>query len=106
MHPVLWSQLDGRVSVYPWIFPGRSSGHVNAGTIASWCAQVAADAGVGAVAPHRLRHTAIATINDETGDLRAAQEFARHADPSTTRIYTRVTAQRLRRAVDSLRYIA
>lgn len=79
---------------------------MNAGTIASWCAQIASDAGLDAVAPHRLRHTAIATINDETGDLRAAQEFARHADPSTTQLYTRVTAQRLRRAVDSLRYIA
>lgn len=106
IHPVLQDQLAGRQTMYPWIFPGRSSGHVAASTIASWTGVVSQAAGIGTVAPHRLRHTAIATINDATGDLRAAQEFARHADPSTTRIYTRVTTDRLKRAVESLDYLA
>ena len=34
---------------------------------------------------------AIATANDATGDLRATQDFARHAHPETTAIYTRTT---------------
>jgi hypothetical protein len=41
-------------------------------------------AGIPNLSPDRLRHTAIATVNDATGDLRTAQEFARHADIETT----------------------
>jgi len=106
VHPVLASELKGRMGAFPWVFPGRSSAHVSAGTVGHWVGRVGTLAGVDGLSPHRLRHTAIATINDATGDLRAAQEFARHADPNTTRIYTRVNAQRLRRAVDSLQYVA
>ena len=53
----------------------------------------------------QLRHTAIATANDRTGDLRAAQEFARHARPETTAIYTRATAKRLWEALLALDYL-
>lgn len=56
------------------------------------------------VAPHRLRHTAIATLNDRTGDLRTAQAFARHASPETTVIYTRFPRRRLVAAVEALDY--
>ncbi len=106
VHDVLRCELDGRVSVFPWLFAGRRSAHIGAATVGTWCRRVGDAAGVRDLSPHRLRHTAIATINDETGDLRAAQEFARHADSSTTRIYTRVTAHRLERAVTALRYVA
>jgi integrase/recombinase XerC len=40
------------------------------------------------VNPHALRHMAITAVLDATGgDIRAAQELARHADPRTTLIY-------------------
>lgn len=90
----------------PWLFPGHGGrDHVSPQTIWNWVGQVAAAAGVTErVWPHRLRHTAIALVNDTTGDLRAAQEFARHQRPETTAVYTRVTEQRLQRAVASLDY--
>jgi integrase/recombinase XerD len=41
------------------------------------------------VTPHGLRHSAI-TIGLDTGvSLRDVQDFARHADPKTTRRYDR-----------------
>lgn len=51
-----------------------------------------------------LRHTALATANDATRDLRAVQEFARHARPETTALYTRVTARRLMEVAMSIDY--
>ncbi len=106
VHQVLRDELADRMTLFPYVFPGRSSAHVSAGTINQWVGKVGDKAGVSGLSPHRLRHTAIATINDNTGDLRAAQEFARHADPNTTRIYTRVNTDRLKRAVEALRYVA
>ncbi len=106
VHPILADEIRHRQSAHPWLFPGRASAHIASGTVGQWVSKVAERAGVPNLPPHRLRHTAIATVNDETGDLRAAQEFARHADVQTTMIYTRVTAQRLVRAVESLRYVA
>lgn len=106
VHPVLREELAPRVSIYRYVFPGATKHHVSPTTVGTWVQRAGERAGIERLQPHRLRHTAIATINDETRDLRAAQEFARHADPNTTRIYTRVDRQRLRQAVDSLRYVA
>jgi site-specific recombinase XerD len=58
------------------------------------------------VPTHVLRHTAIATLNDATHDLRAAQEFARHLSPETTVLYTRVSRRRLIEAVAAIDYAA
>ena len=104
VHPVVAGDLPRRTA-YVWLFPGRSSAHVRPETVTTWIAQIARDAKVDGVHPHRLRHTAIATVNDVTGDLRAAQEFARHADISTTQRYTRVGRDRLLRAVAALNYL-
>jgi integrase/recombinase XerD len=88
-----------------WIFPGRFAGRPSTGArIWNWVALVAREAGLSEVTPHRLRHAAVATVNDNTGDLRAAQDFARHADPRTTAIYTRTTERRLKAAVDAIDY--
>lgn len=106
VHPILKQQAIGMATLYPWVFPGRNAGHVAPATIGEWVGKLSVEAGIGRVTAHRLRHTAIATINDATGDLRAAQEFARHASPETTRLYTRVSADRLKRAVDSLNFAA
>jgi integrase/recombinase XerC len=45
---------------------------------------------------HCLRHTAGKRIIDETGDLRAAQEWLGHRDIATTVRYTKVDKQKLR----------
>jgi site-specific recombinase XerC len=54
-------------------------------------ADLAHRAGVsGPVRPHGLRHIAVTEVLDRNGgDIRAAQEFARHADPKTTMRYDR-----------------
>ncbi len=106
VHPVLGEQLLlPHMGAFPWVFPGRSSAHVSPGTIGHWIGYVGDEAGIPNLSPHRLRHTAIATVNDASGDLRMAQEFARHADIETTMIYTRVGIDRLKRAVDTLNFL-
>lgn len=87
-----------------YIFAGRRGGHVAPPTVWDWVKEVAVEAGIGDITTHQLRHTALAEANDRTKDLRATQEFARHADPATTVLYTRVNRSRLRGIVDALEY--
>lgn len=90
-----------------WVFPGRngsSAPHVSGSAIWNWVRTVADEAGVGDVRPHWLRHTCLATQNDNTGDLRTVQHFAGHSRPETTSGYTRVTNRRLLAASLSLDY--
>lgn len=90
-----------------YVFPGeRGRAHVSPATVWLWIRAFAERSTGELVAPHRLRHTAIATLHDETADLRTAQAFARHVSPETTVIYTRVSRRRLRKAVDALDYEA
>lgn len=106
VHPVLRGELEQRRSGYVWLFPGsRRRAHVTPTTVWLWTKEVAQRAGIDHLQTHQLRHTAIATANDATGDLRAAQEFARHARPETTAIYTRATAARLQAIVGALDYL-
>lgn len=108
VHPVIHETIAaiGR-SDAEWVFPGRKAGsHVTPATVWNWVREVAADAGVENITTHRLRHTALATANDATGDLRAVQGFARHASPETTAIYTRATAKRLTAVMEALDYDA
>jgi integrase len=89
----------------PFIFPGRvGAGHASPASVWNWVREVATDAGVGLVRPHWLRHTALATQNDRTGDLRAVQHFAGHARSATTEGYTRASQAALRRVSDALDY--
>ena len=103
VHPVLAGQLEP--TAYKWAFPGRMVEHVTPATIWNWVREVSTTAGIGLIHPHQLRHTAIATINDTTKDLRTAQAFARHARPETTAIYTRTTSARLLAASASLDFL-
>jgi site-specific recombinase XerD len=109
IHPVLGSELDTahKRSRSEWLFPGsRGRPYVTTATVWGWCKTVAAGVGIEGMQTHQLRHSCLATMNDGTGDLRATQEFAGHARPETTSIYTRVTAQRLTDAVLALDYLA
>lgn len=106
VHEVLAAELaarlyGSRISVH--VFPGRFGDSVTKQTIWNWVRLVAADAGLKTpLTTHQLRHTSLAMANDATGDLRAVQEFARHARPETTAIYTRVDARRLGAVVGAL----
>jgi integrase/recombinase XerD len=85
-----------------FVFPGRWEGSVNPTTLWGWVRQVAVEAGLKEVPTHVLRHTALAMGNDVTGDLRAVQDFARHADPNTTAGYTRTTRRGLERVMQAI----
>jgi integrase len=87
-----------------YVLPGRSGGPQNPTTVWLWVREVAELAGVGPVATHVLRHTALATSLDNTGDLRAVQSLAGHASPETTAGYTRATRARLVAAVTAIEY--
>lgn len=97
------------LAAYPhdsaWLFPGRGArSHVAPATIWAWILAVADEAGVGRVTPHQLRHTSLATANDNLGDLRAVSTFARHRRLQTTMGYTRTTAKKLAEVVEALDY--
>lgn len=106
VHPRLRDELVVWRTGALYLFPGaRGRAHVTGTTVGIWCEQVCERAGVGRVTPHVLRHTAITELNDRTGDLRAAQQFARHARPETTALYTRVDSARLMSAVEAMDYL-
>ncbi|MDQ3575298.1 MAG: tyrosine-type recombinase/integrase [Actinomycetota bacterium] len=104
LHPVVLELLAEHPRRGPWLFPGEGRDHVHPATVWQWIRDLAQAAGVGLVSTHILRHTCLATANDATGDLRAVQEFARHARPETTANYTRASAQRLDAVMRSIDY--
>lgn len=106
VHPKLRKELLPRMTAFPYMFPGsRGRSHVSAATIWNWVHVVCDTAGIERISPHQLRHTSIATINDKTQDLRTAQDFAGHARPETTAIYTRSTTARMLSAVEALDFL-
>lgn len=107
VHPTLQTELAPRRSG-GYLFPAIRGGglYVHCATVRRWVGQVGEEAGVGFLNPHALRHTCLATLNDETGDLRITQYFAGHSNPETTARYTRATQKRLLAAVAAIRYAA
>lgn len=104
LHPVTAEALTWVPRVSDYVFTGRFGGPVTPATIWAWVREVSEASGVATIAPHVLRHTSLATANDNTGDLRAVQTFAGHSKPETTAIYTRANARRLAAVVASIDY--
>jgi site-specific recombinase XerD len=104
LHPVAAEALTWLPRWGEYVFAGRYGGPVTPATIWAWVREVSEAAGVPMVPPHVLRHTSLATANDNTGDLRAVQAFAGHAKPETTAGYTRANARRLAAVVAAIDY--
>lgn len=105
VHPLLREELEPRRGT-GWVFPGRKNvrDHTSPATIWDWSKKVAAAAGISTFTTHQLRHTALTTALDNTGNLRSVMEFARHERPQTTAGYTRTTKAQLQAVSDALIY--
>jgi integrase len=105
VHPRLRALLTEKGRGSGWVFPGRFPDQPSTGArIWHWFRRVAEDAGVPDVAPHRARHTVLASMLDATGDLKTTAAFARHVDSRSIDTYTRTSAIRLRAAVAAVDY--
>jgi site-specific recombinase XerD len=77
------------------LFATATGGRLDQGAIWRLLRRLATDAGpgladvAGRLSPHSLRHTAITAALDAGVSLRDVQDYARHADPRTTRRYDR-----------------
>jgi site-specific recombinase XerD len=91
---VLPARAAGARSRRP-LFATGSGGRLDQGAIWRLLRRLATDAGpeladvAGRLSPHSLRHTAITAALDAGVSLRDVQDYARHADPRTTRRYDR-----------------
>lgn len=105
LHPTVVEALAKADRSSEWVFAGRSGkGPVCPATIWQWVRDLAIEAGLPPIRTHWTRHTALATMNDATGDLRTVQAFAGHSKPEQTAGYTRASKSRLRDAVRSMDY--
>jgi integrase len=105
VHPLVREELGPRRTA-GYLFPGRKNvrDHVSPSTVWGWVKKVAVAAGVGEMTTHQLRHTSLTTALDNTENLRAVMEFARHERPDVTAGYTRTTKEQLRRVSEALAF--
>ena len=86
----------------PYLFPGRSKGHLTRQRVWQLISDYARSVGINRpISPHKLRHSFATHLLDHGADLRAVQAMLGHSDLSTTEIYTHVHRARLKSIVDS-----
>ncbi len=85
----------------PWVFPGQGDGPMNRRTMQKYILDLMKKAGIQGIhrAVHSLRHTMGAQLRLAGADIRDIQEMMRHADISTTQIYTDMTKEELKRKI-------
>ena len=85
----------------PWVFPGSNGAHLNRRTMQQVVHDLMTAAGIKDIrrCVHMLRHTAGAQLRAAGLDIRDIQQILRHADISTTMIYTQMDPSDLRRKI-------
>lgn len=64
-----------------------------------WIQKWSAQAGLGAISPHQLRHGCATELLDHGADLRSIQELLGHSSIETTKIYTKVSGRQMQKAI-------
>lgn len=102
LHPVLVDLAQQMPDVGYWFTPwDRPDEPINAKSCGQAISRAMRRAGVDATA-HQLRHWYGTSLLESGADLRTVQELMRHESLATTQIYTRVTSERRRAAIDGL----
>jgi integrase/recombinase XerD len=107
-HKLLRGYIEARASVpfgrSLWLFPGKSTAKpMTRQQCATLLKKLAGLAGVEGqrVYPHALRHAFATHLLEGGADLMSVQRLLGHADIATTEIYTHVTDQRVRNALEA-----
>jgi integrase/recombinase XerD len=98
MAPVRWARRGDSEAVFLNVRGGRLSRQGAWGVVRRYGDKV----GLGdRLTPHVLRHSCATHMLDHGADIRVVQELLGHATVTTTQVYTKVSAERLRAAYET-----
>lgn len=87
---------------YPYLFVSTRGGKVSPRSVQLMLEDTKLKTGLPVdIHPHMLRHSFATHMLDNGADLRSVQELLGHQNLSTTQLYTHLTYDRLKKAVDS-----